>query len=152
MIKDDVATADMIEKSVWIAARQETVWKSLVDSGVFASWFNAKIDGPFEVGRTAPALCGYTGSTYWFRPVEIRPMSRFSFDWPAREGSVSADADNVLTTRVTFDIVPEGEGTRVTVVETGFAALPADLAERTYPQNTKGWAFQMENLRKHVEA
>ena len=46
---------------------------------------------------------------------------------------------------------PIQEGTRLTIVESGFDRLPAHRRERAFRMNEGGWTGQAENLRKHVE-
>ncbi len=143
---------DAIERSIRIDAPREKVWAALIDSGAFGTWFRCRFDGPFVVGeRLGAEITGYgmEGTPFWIVPVEIAPPERFAFDWPIDEGDDSASAS---TTRVTFALSDEDGGTLVTVTESGFAALPAGIAERKYPENGQGWEIQLENIRAHVEA
>ena len=41
-------------------------------------------------------------------------------------------------------------GTRLTVVETGFDALPLARREAALTRNTRGWSAQLENVARHV--
>lgn len=53
------------------------------------------------------------------------------------------DADTPVTdgasTLVTFTLTPNGDATRLTVTESGFADLPAEVREQRYQENTQGW-------------
>lgn len=142
---------DAIEKTIRIDAPRAAVWKAIVDAGAFGTWFRCRFDGPFVVGERLGAEItghGHEGMAFWIVPVEIAPPERFAYDWPAGDESADGDAP---TTRVTFTLAEEDGGTRVTVTESGFASLPAGVAERKYPDNTKGWEIQLGNLRAHVE-
>jgi len=142
---------DRIEKSIHIAAPRGKVWSALVDASAFGQWFRCRFDGPFHVGQRLPAEItgyGHEGMPFWVEPVEITPQDRFAFDWPAGEET----DDDAPTTRVTFTLADEAGGTRVTVTETGFAALPEEVATRKYPENTHGWEIQLDNIKAHVEA
>ncbi|MET1110542.1 MAG: SRPBCC domain-containing protein, partial [Allosphingosinicella sp.] len=53
--------------------------------------------------------------------------------------------------RVEFRLEPADEGTRLTVVESGFDALPAERRDEALRSNTGGWEEQMQNVKAHVE-
>jgi hypothetical protein len=36
------------------------------------------------------------------------------------------------------------------LVESGFAAIPANRREEAFRMNAQGWAIQMENISRHV--
>ena len=42
------------------------------------------------------------------------------------------------------------DGTRLTVVESGFDQLPAHRRGEAFRMNSGGWAMQMENIERHV--
>ena len=42
------------------------------------------------------------------------------------------------------------EGTRLTVVESGFDQLPAARRDEAFRMNDRGWAQQLGNLQQHV--
>jgi hypothetical protein len=52
------------------------------------------------------------------------------------------------STLAEFTLAAEGDGTRVTVVETGFDALDGDPAERTaaLASHTRGWTAELGEL------
>jgi hypothetical protein len=51
-----------------------------------------------------------------------------------------------------FELEEVPEGTRLTVTETGFDRLPAARRAKAYRDNDSGWAGQMENIRKYLDA
>jgi hypothetical protein len=48
--------------------------------------------------------------------------------------------------------IPAGAGTRLTVVETGFAQLPEDAYRKAYDGNTRGWASELGELAGYLDA
>ena len=46
---------------------------------------------------------------------------------------------------------PVAEGTRLTIVESGFDRVPAHRRTRALRMNEGGWAAQADNLRKYVD-
>jgi hypothetical protein len=54
---------------------------------------------------------------------------------------------------VEFTLTPEGDGTRLRVVETGFAtlAIPEERVKSAYESHSEGWSVKVEDLRKYAE-
>jgi Activator of Hsp90 ATPase homolog 1-like protein len=69
-------------------------------------------------------------------------MTGLVFAAPASHlrSSSSQPEDDPRRTYVEFTLEPVGAGTRLTVVETGFAQLPEDAHHKAYDGNTQGWA------------
>ena len=93
---------------------------------------------------------GLPGAPFSLRTVELVEPSRFVFDWPAYDPEAKAGREDLPWTRVTFVLAAEGDGTRVTVTESGFDALPPDLGPRALRSNTEGWEIQLRNLAAHA--
>ena len=72
----------------------------------------------------------------------------FGFTWQLGE----LPADDPRRTYVEFTLEQAGAGTRLTVVETGFAQLPADLYDKVYDGHTEGWARELGELADHLDA
>ena len=53
--------------------------------------------------------------------------------------------------RVTFRLEEISAGTRLTVVESGFEAIPAERRMTILRENGNGWETQMKNIAAHVE-
>jgi hypothetical protein len=53
-------------------------------------------------------------------------------------------------TLVVFELKDVPEGTRLTVVESGFDAIPEARRAEAWRLNEGGWAAQMENIERHV--
>ena len=65
--------------------------------------------------------------------------------------SLSKDSSAEPTTLVEFTLEDVPEGTRLTVVESGFDALPAGWRFEAFRENESGWIEQMQNVRRYVE-
>ena len=70
--------------------------------------------------------------------VEMRPPHRFAFRWTHPDGEAAAVDNSFL---VVFDIEASGQGTRVTMTETGFRerGWEAAVLEEAYRDHTEGW-------------
>jgi hypothetical protein len=53
---------------------------------------------------------------------------------------------------VEFLLAPNGAGTRLTVVESGFDKVPAHRREEAFRMNDGGWTQQVQNIKAHVES
>jgi uncharacterized protein YndB with AHSA1/START domain len=145
---------DRIEKHVDIAAPVERVWRALTDFEEFGEWFRVKLDGPFEPGGLSTGHMTYPGYEHlkWeARVVAMEPPSLFAFTWHPYAVDPDQDYSAEPQIRVEFRLEPAGEGTRLTVVESGFDALPADRRDEALRSNTSGWEEQMRNVKAHVE-
>src|SRR5712692_9618686 len=61
-------------------------------------------------------------------------------------------ADDPRRTYVEFTLEPVAEGTRLTVVESGFAQLPDDLYSGAYGGNVEGWQSELGELVEYLDA
>jgi len=60
--------------------------------------------------------------------------------------------DDARRTYVEFTLEPAGAGTRLTVVETGFAQLPEDAHRKAYDGHTEGWSRELGELAGYLDA
>ena len=50
-----------------------------------------------------------------------------------------------------FHLEAAGDGTLLTVTESGFDAIPTEHRNDAFTRNESGWAGQVENIKKHVD-
>jgi uncharacterized protein YndB with AHSA1/START domain len=145
---------DHIEKSVEIAAPVERVWRALTDHQEFGTWFGVKLDQPFAPGSESTGHITYPGYEHvrWTGWIERMEKPRlFSYRWHPYAIDPAVDYSGEPTTLVEFRLEPTEGGTRLTVTETGFDALPDARRPDALRMNDSGWAEQMRNIAAHVE-
>jgi len=146
--------SDRIEKSAVLRAPRAKVWHALTDAQALGEWFGLKLDGPITAGARLKGQVthkGYEHLTWDVTIVAMEPERKFSWRW--HPGDVSAsDVANEPTTLVEFELADVEGGTLVTVVETGFDAIPATRRGDAYRSNDEGWGAQIDAIRRHVEA
>lgn len=166
---------DRIEKRVRLKAPVARVWRAIADAQEFGRWFGFALDGPFEAGKQVrgkflhtldeakvmehqrrmgvrPSKLKLPPPDAVFCTVErVEPQRYFSFRWIPYGIDAEADLANEPTTLVEFRLEPVPEGTLLTIVESGFDAIPAHRRERAFRMNEGGWAAQADNLRRHVD-
>jgi uncharacterized protein YndB with AHSA1/START domain len=144
-----------IEKQIILRAATPRVWRALTDSREFGAWFGATFDEPFEVGKTITGRItspGYEHLTMAVIVERMEPERLFSYRWHPYAIDPAVDYSNEPTTLVEFRLEPSGEGTRLTLVESGFDRIPANRRAEAFRMNDQGWSAQMEHIRRHVES
>jgi uncharacterized protein YndB with AHSA1/START domain len=80
----------------------------------------------------------------------IEPERYFSYRWHPAPAHPDADYSAEPTTLVEFILEEAPGGTRLTIVESGFDAIPAERRSEAFRRNDQGWAIQLENIAHHV--
>lgn len=145
---------DRIEKQIVVRASRARVWRALTDAAEFGTWFRAKLDGAFALGARPTGHILFPGYEHLRLELEIVRMdvdTAFAFRWHPYAIDPAVDYAGEPTTLVEFTLEDTDGGTRVTVVESGFDALPAERRDLALRMNTQGWSAQIENVRRHVE-
>ncbi len=145
---------DRIEKVVDLAAPVAKVWRAITDHEEFGEWFRVRLDGPFEVGATTTGNITYPGHEHmkWVSVTEQMDHERvFAFSWPPSAVDPDTDYDEDAKVRVEFRLEPKGDGTRLTITETGFRQFPESKRLEVLRSNTEGWDIQATNIAAHVE-
>lgn len=145
--------SDRIEKTTDVKAPIERVWRALTDHEEFGQWFKVRLDDPFVPGGESTGMITYPGYEHikWHATViRMEPPHVFAYTWPHPE-EMGGEAEGAPTTLVEFRLEEIHDGTRVTVVESGFDALPDGRGAEAMRRNEGGWAEQMTNIKAHVE-
>jgi uncharacterized protein YndB with AHSA1/START domain len=148
-------TTDRIEKTILLGAPVKRVWRLLTDSKEFGQWFGVAMDGAFAPGKRVMGRITIKG--YEDLPLEIivehmEPERAFSYRWHPYAIDPAVDYSHEPTTLVEFTLEAVAEGTRLTVVESGFDRIPAARRAEAFRMNTQGWAGQLKNIERHVSA
>ena len=147
------STMDRIEKQTVLRAPRARIWRGLTDPQEFGQWFGVKLEGPFKPGlrvRGKVTHPGWEHIPFEITIVEMEPERRFSWRWHPHTDEPGRDYAGEPTTLVVFDLEEVPEGTRLTVVESGFDGIPADRLQKAYRGNESGWSEQLESIRRHV--
>ena len=153
MSKQSPSATDRIEKTVLLRAPRSRVWRALTRHEEFGTWFRVKLDGPFVVGKRVTGRVTYPGYEHVRFEAVVERMEaeeRFSYRWHPYAVDPKLDYSKEPMTLVDFRLEDEDGGTRLTVVESGFDAIPAGRRDEAFRMNTGGWEAQMENIERHV--
>ncbi len=141
-----------IEKRIELKAPVSRVWRALTDYREFGEWFRVKLDGPFVAGQISRGQMTYPGYEHvkWQAVVQkMEPERLFSFTWH-HSLDPNADISKEPTTLVEFRLEKIEAGTLVTLSESGFENLPANLRLEALRRNDGGWTEQMKNIESYV--
>ena len=145
---------DRIEKHVVLRAPRSRVWQALFDKGEFGTWFGVRFPaGTFAAGETVRGNITYPGYEHVVMEIEVVEVvagQRFAYRWHPYAVDPQVDYSSEPTTLVTFSLEDAAEGTLLTVVESGFDAIPAHRRDEAVRMNDGGWAEQMLNVERHV--
>jgi uncharacterized protein YndB with AHSA1/START domain len=146
--------SDRIEKVIELNAPVERVWRALTDHNEFGEWFRVKLNGPFVPGEVAVGRVTHPGYEHLKWEATIKQMEAprlFSFTWHPYAIDLDVDYSQEVPTLVEFRLEPTSSGTRLTIVESGFDALPAHRQGEALRRNDGGWEQQTRNIQAHVE-
>lgn len=147
---------DRIEKQVVLKAPLERVWRAVSNAEEFGRWFGCRFEDGFSPGRRVPGKIadppGYEDLEWDILVERMEPERVFSFRWHPGSVEPGVDLSHEPRTLVTFTLEEVPEGTRLTLVESGFDALPPQRCSRAFSDNERGWSIQMERIARHVEA
>jgi uncharacterized protein YndB with AHSA1/START domain len=138
---------DRIERTVEIPRPPSAVWAALTTSDGLSAWFGDKATIDLRPGG-AGELGWPDGATRAFRVERVEEPSAFGFTWPL----YGLEDDDPRRTYVEFTLAPDGDGTVLTVVETGFAQMPDDAHHAAFDGNSRGWVRELGELVKYLAA
>jgi uncharacterized protein YndB with AHSA1/START domain len=138
---------DRIERTVELAHPPATVWAALTTAEGLSAWFGEEATIDLRPGGAAQ-LRWASGFTVGMRVERVEEPRVFGFTWQLDE----LDEGDPRRTYVEFTLEPAGAGTRLTVVETGFAQLPDDAYRKAYDSHTEGWARELGELAGYLDA
>ena len=124
-----------------------TVWAALTTAKGLAAWFGEEADIDLRPGGAA-RMTWASGYSVEMRVERVEEPTVFGFTWRMAE----LPENDPRRTYVEFTLQPVGTGTRLTVVETGFAQLPSDLHSGAYPANAEGWLRELDELVDYLNA
>lgn len=141
---------DGIEREVLVSAPRERVWEIITQAEHVGTWFGDSAEIDLRPGGAIVLRWDKYGTMYGMIEKVDEPHY-FSYRW--NPGIIDERPAVEKSTLVEFTLTPQGEQTRVRVVETGFSRLPRNESERAeqFKENTDGWAIQLRDLQQYVE-
>lgn len=138
---------DRIERIVEIAHPPAKVWAALTTAEGLGTWFGDAATIDLRPGGEAQ-MTWTSGDKASIRIERVEEPAVFGFTW----GIYGLPDDDPRRTYVEFTLVPVGAGTRLTVIESGFAQLPEDAYRKAFDGNTEGWTSELGELVEYLDA
>lgn len=129
---------DRIEREIVIAAAPEQVWPLVAEPGFWAT-DDESIRGTVAAEGQSLVVRHSEHGDFPIRVEKVDPPKYLAYRWVSAFPGQELREDN--STLVEFTLTPEGDGTRLRVVESGFAPLPTSEENRRNVINdhTAGW-------------
>ena len=148
------AGTDRIEKTVVLKAKRSRVWRALASPREFGTWFGARLEGqefvPSARVRGPITIPGYEHVVLDLTVEKVEPERLFSYRWHPYAVEPGVDYSSEPTTLVEFRLDDVPDGTRLTVVESGFDRIPLARRAEAFRMNEGGWTGQLKNIERHV--
>jgi uncharacterized protein YndB with AHSA1/START domain len=138
---------DRIKRPVEIAHPPAKVWAALTTAEGLGAWLGKEATVDLRPGGSAQ-VTGDSGHIHELRVERVEEPTAFGFTWRIY-GLPEGDPRR---TYVEFTLEPAGAGTRLTVVESGFAQLPEDAHRTTHDGKARGWASKLDELADYLDA
>ena len=130
-----------IQKTVLFPQPREQVWDAIADSDMLAEWmfpnnFEPRLGHRFTFQVPPNPKVNFDGLTVHCEVLECSPPVRLAFSWSAGE---------LEGTQVTFQLEPDGAGTRLLFEHSGFE-LSQTFGEQAFHGAEYGWARMLKQL------
>ncbi len=138
-----------VEREIVVAAPVARVWAVLTEPRHIEQWFGSRAE--LEPRAGGDGLLEFEGyGAFKISVVRFDPTSHFSYRWANKTG---AEAVPGLSTLVEFTLEPDGDGTKLRVIESEFDTLPLTEAEREQEiaEHTRGWREELDEMRVYAE-
>jgi len=146
-------TTDRIERTIVLRAPRAEVWRAITTAEDFGAWFGARFTGTFKPATTVSGRITTPGYDHLAFDIMIERMDDqrlFSYRWHPYAIDPSVDYSKEPTTLVEFVLEDVPDGTRLTIVESGFDRIPADRRDTAFRMNEGGWDQQIKNIERYV--
>ncbi|MFO1367597.1 MAG: SRPBCC family protein [Marinagarivorans sp.] len=135
-----------IQREITLRASQQRVYAAIADPAQVVQWFPETLEGTYAVGEQPIFGFGAHGRNQIYIEA-ARPYDYFAYRWVPGAEHFVGDVLSVANTLVEFRLSDLGDGRcTLTLTETGFAHLPAEVAAKCFTQNSGGWDFMLARL------
>jgi uncharacterized protein YndB with AHSA1/START domain len=142
-----------IERELYIRASPEIVFEVVSDPDHVKQWWSDDARYDTVAGAEGEILFADAdgAKVEALTVVDVEPPTRFSFRWTHPAGEGAAEGNSLL---VTFELVPQGEGTLVRFRETGFRerGWTDAVLEANHQDHVQGWDYFLPRLIAHAES
>ncbi|MEV6859915.1 SRPBCC domain-containing protein [Streptosporangium subroseum] len=140
--------SDTIEREALLRHPIEQVWAALTTAEGLSRWFGSVAEIDLRPGGRAYFRWEDLDEESVATIAVVDPPHRFAFRWRI-EYLPGNDAPQTLV-EFTLEQVPDG--TRLRLVESGFAQAADDVARSAHKTNSQGWDAELVDLGAYLDA
>ena len=137
---------DRIERTLDVSHPPHVVWAALTPAEGLAAWFGQEAAIDLRPGGAA-RLAWEGGHVAELRVERVEAPSVFGYTWRVD----GVPEDDPRRTYVEFTLEPTATGTRLRVVESGFAQLPDEAHRKGFESHTEGWGRELGELVAYLD-
>jgi uncharacterized protein YndB with AHSA1/START domain len=146
-LKEEImAFPDRIERTMSLSCAPQKVWQALTTADGLNARFGSRASIDLRPGGLA-AMTFAGGMTVEMRVERVEEPTVFAYTWRLPDLA----EDDPRRTYVEFTLEPDGDGTLLRLVETGFAQLPVGTRRQTYESHSQGWGRELGELAEHLD-
>ncbi|RYG31211.1 hypothetical protein EON81_23405 [bacterium] len=146
---------DRVQREILIQAPKERVFAALTDPSTYPTWGPRAIEGSLRPGERPVLDFGEQGGgKVAVYVVAFDPPSYWAYRWvqgTSDPAILLGDPLEGTHTLVEFHVEEVEEGTRVRVVESGFASLPDSRRFETLDMPSAGWGLMLAGLARSFQ-
>jgi uncharacterized protein YndB with AHSA1/START domain len=130
-----------IQREILIPQPREQVWKAITNSDTLAEWmypndFQPHVGHQFTFRVPPNSKANFEGLTVNCEVLDCQPPSTLAFSW---------SAGGLADSRVSFQLHPDGEGTRLLFEHSGFE-VSQPWGEQAFRGAEYGWTKMLKQL------
>lgn len=141
-----MAFPDRIERIIHLNCAPREAWQALTTSKGLSAWFGEQASIDLRAGGAA-SMTFASGMTVDMRVERVEEPALFAYTWRL----LDLPKDDPRRTYVEFTLAPDGDGTLLSVIESGFAQLPIDTRRESYDSHSEGWTRELAELAEYVD-
>jgi uncharacterized protein YndB with AHSA1/START domain len=136
-----------VEHSIWINAPRERAWLAVTDPKQLTQWYATQFAWEIPSLQVGAVIKFYNAADdIVHATIEVvDPPHQFTVRW---EPDKTYPAMTLVTS---FILEEENGGTRATITESGYEALPEAERQAWVDATDGGYSMSIENLKAHVE-
>lgn len=139
---------DRIERTVELAHPPQAVWRALTTAEGLGTWLGDRASIDLRPGGAAEVAWTGEDTTAEIRVERVEEPRVLGFTWRVD----GMPADDPRRTYVEVTLEPVAAGTRLHLVESGFAQLPDDGHRTGHASHEDGWTRELGELVAYLDA
>lgn len=138
---------DTIVRELLLNHPVERVWQALTTADGLAAWFGSSAEIDLRPGGRLWMRWEPPGVEATMTVTVVEPPRRFGFQW----GIDGLPQEHPHRNDVVFTLTATAEGTRLHVVESGFARVAEDIGRAAHRDNSEGWDSELAELVAYLD-